>query len=124
MNRNAPRPAEAELRDFCRRWKITQLEYFGSAVRDDFRLDSDVDVMVSFAADAHWTLLDQQRLEADLAQLLGRSVDVVTRRAVERSANQTRRDEILLHLVQDLGAPPELEEVGSRRSQHGVAQPI
>jgi len=40
------------IADFCRRWKITELALFGSVLREDFRADSDVDVLVTFAPDA------------------------------------------------------------------------
>jgi predicted nucleotidyltransferase len=83
------------LGDFCRRWKITELSLFGSILRDDFRPDSDVDVLVSFADDARWTLLDHARMTEELRLLFGRPVDLLTRRAVERSQNPLRREGIL-----------------------------
>jgi len=86
---------EERLADFCRRWKIDELAVFGSALREDFRPDSDVDVLVTFAPEADWSLLDHARMEQDLAAILGRAVDVVNRRAVERSGNWLRRNEIL-----------------------------
>lgn len=85
----------AALAEFCRRWMITRLELFGSVLRDDFRTDSDIDVLVTFAEDAHWTLFDHVRSRDELSELLGRRVDVVNRRAIERSANWIRRAEIL-----------------------------
>jgi predicted nucleotidyltransferase len=83
------------LGDFCRRWKITELSLFGSILRDDFRPDSDVDVLVSFADDARWTLLDHARMTEELRLMFGRPVDLLTRRAVERSQNPLRREGIL-----------------------------
>ena len=83
------------LGEFCRRWKITRLELFGSVLRDDFRADSDVDVLVTFAEGAHWTLFEHVRMRDELSDLLGRRVDVVSRRAIERSANWIRRAQIL-----------------------------
>ena len=68
---------------------------FGSALRTDFRPDSDVDVLVTFAAEASWSLLDHVAMEEDLSNVLGRKADIVTRRAVERSDNWIRRNEIL-----------------------------
>lgn len=50
----------------CRRWKITELALFGSALREDFGPSSDVDFLVTFAADAEWTLLDRVRMEEGL----------------------------------------------------------
>jgi predicted nucleotidyltransferase len=81
--------------EFCRHWKITELSVFGSALRKDFRDDSDIDVLVSFAADADWSLMDHAQMEQELAAQLGRKVDLVSRRAIERSSNWIRREDIL-----------------------------
>lgn len=84
-----------ELEEFCRRWRIHELCLFGSALREDFRPDSDVDFLVRFAPDAEWSLFDQARMESELEKLLGRKVDLVSRAAVEQSPNWIRRREIL-----------------------------
>lgn len=91
---NVDLPAET-VAAFCRRWKIEELSLFGSVVRDDFNPDSNVNVLVSFAPDADWSLLDHVRMELELSNVVGRKVDIVTRRAVERSGNWIRRGEIL-----------------------------
>ena len=57
--------------------------------------DSDVDVLVTFEPDASWGLLEQTTMESELAALLGRRVDLVSRRTVERSTNWIRRQAIL-----------------------------
>ena len=84
-----------QVADFCQRWHISQFALFGSALRDDFGPDSDLDILVTFTPDADWGLLDQLRMEQELAQLLNRKVDVFSKRAVERSHNWMRRQEIL-----------------------------
>jgi uncharacterized protein len=84
-----------KIADFCRRWRIVELSLFGSVVRDDFRPDSDVDVLVSFAADARWGLLDEVTMADELSSIVGRKVDLVSRRAVEQSENYIRRRRIL-----------------------------
>ena len=84
-----------KLADFCRRWKITELALFGSIVRDDFKPDSDVDMLVTFTPEAEWSLLDHVLMEEELGQIFGRRVDLVTRRAVENSPNWIRRKAIL-----------------------------
>jgi predicted nucleotidyltransferase len=81
--------------DFCQRWKVAELAVFGSALRDDFRPDSDIDLLVTFQPDADWSLLDQSTMEDELSSLLGRKVDLVSRRAIERSENWIRRRAIL-----------------------------
>jgi predicted nucleotidyltransferase len=83
------------LVQFCRRWKITEFAVFGSALRRDFRPSSDLDVLVTFAPDAQWGLLDHVSMQEELSQIAGRSVDLVSRRAIERSENWIRRDAIL-----------------------------
>jgi predicted nucleotidyltransferase len=83
------------LEAFCRRWMVAELSLFGSALRSDFRPDSDVDLLVTFAPDANWGLLEHVAMEQELSALLGRRVDLVSRRAVERSRNWIRRGAIL-----------------------------
>jgi hypothetical protein len=80
---------------FCRVWKVAELALFGSVLRGDFRPDSDVDVLVTFAPDAEWSVFDLTRMEEELSALLGRKVDLVERRAVEQSENYIRRRQIL-----------------------------
>ena len=87
--------SEAALRQFCERWKISTLELFGSVLRDDFTPDSDVDVLVSFAPEAEWSLFDHLAMEDELGLILKRKVDLVSRRAVESSSNWIRRQAIL-----------------------------
>lgn len=83
---------------FCQRWKVAELALFGSVLREDFGASSDVDVLVSFAADAHWTLFDLVRMEGELKAIVGRDVDLLERPAVERSENYIRRRNILSSL--------------------------
>ncbi len=83
------------LAAFCRRWKIGELAFFGSVLRDDFGPESDVDVLATFVVDANWSHLDHPHMEAELARRLGRKVDVVDRRVIEKSENWIRRRSIL-----------------------------
>ncbi len=84
-----------KIKDFCRRWKIAEFALFGSVLRDDFSPDSDLDILVTFAPEADWSLLDHVRMEQELEALLGREIDLVSRRAIERSSNWIRRQAIL-----------------------------
>jgi len=86
---------QKQLADFCQRWRIHEFALFGSALRDDFDADSDLDILVTFAPKVSWSLLDHLRMERELAGLLGRPIDLFSRRAVERSQNWLRRQEIL-----------------------------
>jgi len=83
------------IAEVCRRWKITELALFGSVLRGDFRDDSDVDILVSFAPDADWGLLDHCAIQDELAATLGRKVDLVSRRGIEHSKNWIRRNAII-----------------------------
>ncbi len=87
-----PRQAIAE---FCQRWQINEFCLFGSVLRENFRPDSDIDIMVSFEADAPWGLLEFVRMKRELETLLGREVDLVTKKSIEQSHNWIRRQEIL-----------------------------
>jgi predicted nucleotidyltransferase len=82
------------ITDLCRRWKVTELSLFGSVLRDDFRPDSDLDVLVTFAADAPWSLLDLVTMRDHLRQILGREVHLVEQAGLR---NPFRRQAILSH---------------------------
>jgi hypothetical protein len=84
-----------EIADFCRRWKVTELALFGSVLGEEFRPESDVDVLVSFAPHTWWALFALVHMQEDLKAILGRDVDLVLRRAVEQSENYIRRKRIL-----------------------------
>ena len=86
---------QEQIREFCQHWQITQLALFGSVLRDDFRPDSDVDVLVRFEKESRHTLFDLNRMEAELKAIFGREVDLVSRRAIETSRNYLRRKAIL-----------------------------
>ena len=87
-----PRPA---IEGFCRKWRIVRLELFGSVLREDFRPDSDVDLLVTFAPESPWSLMDLVAMEQELGNLLGREVDLIERQCVEQSKNWIRRRAIL-----------------------------
>ncbi len=76
-----------QIAAYCRRWKIKELALFGSVLTERFRPDSDVDVLVTFAPDSGWTLFDFVRAERELSTIVGRQVDLVDRRAIERNRN-------------------------------------
>ena len=80
------------LNTLCRKWKIEELAVFGSALRDDFKHDSDVDVTVTFTEDAHWGLWDIYNLREELETLFGRDVDLVEPEGI---INPIRRKRIL-----------------------------
>ena len=83
------------LAEFCRRWKISELAFFGSVLRDDFRSNSDIDLLVSFSPKAKISLFDLVRMQNELEEIFGREVDLVERRVIEKSENYIRRKNIL-----------------------------
>ncbi len=80
------------IAEFCRRHHITEFAFFGSVLRDDFRPDSDVDVLVTFAPEARPSLMDLALMQDELERLLGRDVDLVEKPGLR---NPFRRREIL-----------------------------
>jgi predicted nucleotidyltransferase len=80
-----------EIAAFCRRHRIRKLSLFGSVLRDDFRPDSDVDVLVEFepGVEFGWDIID---VEEELSQLFGgHKIDMVR----EKYLNHRLRDRIL-----------------------------
>jgi uncharacterized protein len=86
--------AEA-LAQFCRRWHITEMALFGSVLRDDFGAESDIDLLVSFDPGFRRGLAEMMEMQSQIQQLLGRDVDLIVRKALERSENVSRRQRIL-----------------------------
>ena len=80
------------LNAFCHKWRVQELSLFGSVLRDDFRPESDVDVLVSFADDAPWSLWDLTAMRDELSALMGRPVDLIEREGLR---NPFRRHTIL-----------------------------
>ena len=81
-----------QIAAFCRKWKVTELALFGSVLRSDFRPESDVDVLVTFEENDPWSLLDVVSMREELAQIVGRPVDLVEKKAI---TNPYRRQRIL-----------------------------
>ncbi|HEY9698579.1 MAG TPA: nucleotidyltransferase family protein [Trichocoleus sp.] len=86
---------EDQLAEFCQRWKVSELALFGSVLRDDFRPDSDIDILITSAPDAKRGLMTLAKMKYELEDLLGREVDLVSKSAIETSHNWIRRNEIL-----------------------------
>ena len=86
----------AEIAELCERHGVRELSLFGSALRDDFQPDSDLDFLVTFLDDdtGPW-MRKLTALERDLATTLGRPVDVVSRKGIEQSKNWIRKKAIL-----------------------------
>jgi predicted nucleotidyltransferase len=84
-----------KIAEFCHKWQVVEFALFGSILRDDFRPDSDIDVMVQFHPDAHPTFRTLDEMEAELKTIFHREIDLITRQGIETSRNYLRRHEIL-----------------------------
>ena len=80
------------LAEFCRKWRVRELSLFGSALRDDFGPDSDLDFLISFDPAAPWSLWDLVTMRDELMAITGRQVDLVDKEGLR---NPYRRQEIL-----------------------------
>lgn len=92
---NLDQVPKEKLDSFCIKWNVEELSLFGSILREDFHTESDIDVLVSFLPDASWTLFDHVDMKQDLETIFNRKVDLVTRKAVEKSKNLIRKKGIL-----------------------------
>ena len=84
----------------------------GSALGTDFRPDSDIDLLVTFALDGGWSGWDLVTIQDKLGALFERKVDLVVRAAVERSENWIRRRHILTHAAARRAAPSSSPRLG------------
>lgn len=96
-------PTLAEIRrivgEVCARYPVARADFFGSVARGTTGPGSDVDVLVEFSPGAEVGLFEMGALREELAEALGCPVDVVSRRAVERSKNPFRRRAMLTRTV-------------------------
>jgi predicted nucleotidyltransferase len=83
---------QEEIGRFCRKWKISEMALFGSVLSDDFRPESDIDVLVTFKDDAGWGLFDIVDMSDELASIFGRKVDLVEKDSLK---NPFRKEAIL-----------------------------
>jgi uncharacterized protein len=87
---------QEKIAAFCRKWNVSEFALFGSVLREDFRPDSDVDVLVSFPSyDATPSLFDHVDMQDELVEIFGRPVDLLTRGGVEDGRNPIRKRAIL-----------------------------
>ena len=84
-----------EIAAFCGKWGVAELSLFGSALRGDFRPESDIDLLVRFDPGKEYGLLAFARMREELETIFGRPVDLVAEKAVERSENHIKRRHIL-----------------------------
>ena len=66
-----------EIETFCKRYHVRRMSLFGSVLRDDFRTESDVDVLVQFDADARVSFMTLGKMQRELTAIFQRPVDLV-----------------------------------------------
>lgn len=91
MEPRIPIPKQ-EVANICRRYNVAELSLFGSVLREDFRPDSDIDVLIAFLPGKRPTLEAWIALHDELESIFAREVDLVERRLI---VNPFRRHEIL-----------------------------
>ena len=96
------KPYIEKLEEFCRRWKITEVALFGSVLRNDFGLDSDIDLLARFDPEARWSIFDHMGMEDELTEIFGRKVDLVSRLALDESRNPYRKKRDTEHRPGDI----------------------
>jgi uncharacterized protein len=84
--------SEKAIVAFCQKWNIAEFSLFGSVLRDDFRADSDIDVLIVFAPHQKWSLFDVMDMRRELEERFGRKVDLVQKSGL---VNPYRRANIL-----------------------------
>ena len=92
MQKKKFRIPRKKISEFCRRWGVVEFSLFGSALRDDFSPDSDVDVLVTFSRQAQISLFDLVQMKLDLERIFHRPVDILEKDTLE---NPFRKREIL-----------------------------
>ncbi len=83
------------IQDYCQAYPIQTLSVFGSALRDDFHAESDIDLLVQFIPNMPITLLDIIGMETELSDLVGKQVDLRTPNELSRYF----RDDVLKEAV-------------------------
>lgn len=81
-----------QISEFCQRWQIIELSLFGSVLREDFRSDSDVDVLVTFSSAYRLTFRDWIAMKAQIEEMFRRKVDLTQKKLLK---NPYSRAEIL-----------------------------
>ena len=77
MRRNKFRLPRKKIAEFCKHWSITEFSVFGSVLREDFRPDSDIDVLITIDPGAQIGLLEMAQMQIELEKLFKRPVDLV-----------------------------------------------
>ncbi|MCD4831667.1 MAG: nucleotidyltransferase family protein [Anaerohalosphaeraceae bacterium] len=83
---------QKRIEAFCLRWKISEMALFGSVLSNEFCAESDIDILVTFKADAGWGLFEFVDMIDELKTIFKRKVDLVEKDSLR---NPFRRQAIL-----------------------------
>jgi uncharacterized protein len=86
---------QADLTDFCQRWKVAELAVFDPVQHHDSRPDYNVGVLVTLASGGNWSQYDLINMQNELEQIFNLKVNLVEREALEQSTNSVQRKLIL-----------------------------
>ncbi|MDB9419293.1 MAG: DNA polymerase subunit beta [Microcystis viridis Mv_BB_P_19951000_S69] len=84
-----------QIKGFCQRWQVTEFALFGSVLREDFRPDSDIDILITFSPTAKRGLTETLQMRDELQAIFHRKVDLIVKAALKRSDNWLRSKNIL-----------------------------
>jgi len=86
---------ESKLNSICKRYSLIEVALIGSVLREDFNNKSDIDLLIEFSPDNGFSLFDLVELKEEFEKLFSREVDIVSKRAIEKSKNNLRKKAIL-----------------------------
>ncbi|MEM6502654.1 MAG: nucleotidyltransferase domain-containing protein [Cyanobacteria bacterium P01_C01_bin.89] len=103
------------LNHLCKSAHIAELALFGSILRDDFRDDSDIDLLVTYLPDAQRGLIEAAQLQHIFERAFNRKVDLISKNGLQHSRNHRRRDDILksakvIYVSQPTESQPKLSD--------------
>lgn len=87
--------SEDQIKEICKRFFITELSLFGSALRNDFNDNSDIDLLIEFMPGSGISLFDIIDIQDEFKKLFGRDVDIVSKNAIRGSRNYIKKKQIL-----------------------------
>ncbi len=95
MSLNELKISQDELNNICKKYLIKELLLFGSVNTDKFNDESDIDLLVTFEDNTNYSLFDVVRIQESFEKFFNRSVDLISKKAIQQSRNTFRRESIL-----------------------------
>ena len=81
-----------DIESIAKKWGVKEFSIFGSVLGEDFKEDSDIDVLIQFEPDSQYSLFDLVDLKEELEEIFNRTVDIVEKSSIR---NPFRKKEIL-----------------------------